>query len=163
MTEQVRPIDDRRFKGLPRPAGVPVTGIGDLGWNALRDLECPVLVLHEEQLVHNITTMADYCRHHRVELAPHAKASLSPQLIRRQIEAGPRGDRRDSGAGQGSAGYRSPSYSAGESACRSCCDPLDCDPCARSGRHGLLLLVIEGLDEVEQEPRKGSLRRQVTR
>jgi hypothetical protein len=91
MTEQVRPIDDRRFKGLPRPAGVPVTGIGDLGWNALRDLECPVLVLHEEQLVHNITTMADYCRHYRVELAPHAKASLSPQLIRRQIEAGASG------------------------------------------------------------------------
>jgi D-serine dehydratase len=83
MTEQVRPIDDRRFKGLPRRAGVPVTGIGDLGWNALRDLECPVLVLHEEQLVHNITPMADYCRHVRVELAPHAKTSLSPQLIRR--------------------------------------------------------------------------------
>jgi D-serine dehydratase len=59
MTEQMRPIDHRRFKGLLLPAGVPVTGIGDLGWNALRDLECPVLVLHEEQLVHNITPMAD--------------------------------------------------------------------------------------------------------
>jgi D-serine dehydratase len=32
--------------------------------------------------------MAHYCRHHRVELAPHAKTSLSPQLIRRQMEAG---------------------------------------------------------------------------
>ena len=84
----MRPIDDRRFKGLPLPAGMPVTRIGDLGWNALRDLEYPALVLHEEQLVHNITTMADYCRHHRVELAPHAKTSLSPQLIRRQMEAG---------------------------------------------------------------------------
>ena len=84
----MRPIDDRRFKGLPLPAGMPVMRIGDLGWNALRDLEYPALVLHEEQLVHNITTMADYCRHHRVELAPHAKTSLSPQLIRRQMEAG---------------------------------------------------------------------------
>jgi D-serine dehydratase len=83
MTEQMRPIDHRRFKGLLLPAGVPVTGIGDLGWNALRDLECPVLVLHEEQLVHDITPMADYCRHVRVELVPHAKTSLSPQLIRR--------------------------------------------------------------------------------
>jgi D-serine deaminase-like pyridoxal phosphate-dependent protein len=82
------PIDDRRFKGLPLPAGMPVTRIGDLGWNALRDLEYPALVLHEEQLVHNIITMADYCRHHGVELAPHAKTSLSPQLIRRQMEAG---------------------------------------------------------------------------
>ena len=84
----MRLIDDRRFKGLPLPAGVPVTRIGDLGWNALQDLEYPALVLHEEQLVHNITTMAEYCRHHRVELAPHAKTSLSPQLIRRQMEAG---------------------------------------------------------------------------
>ena len=81
-------IDDRRFKGLPLPPGVPVSRIGDLGWNALRDVEYPVLVLHEEQLAHNITTMADYCRQHRVELAPHAKTSLSPQLIRRQMEAG---------------------------------------------------------------------------
>ena len=81
-------IDDRRFKGLPLPAGAAVTRIGDLGWSALRDLEYPVLVLHEEQLVHNITTMADYCRDHRVQLAPHAKTSLSPALIRRQMEAG---------------------------------------------------------------------------
>jgi D-serine deaminase-like pyridoxal phosphate-dependent protein len=84
----MRPIDDRRFKGLPLPAGMAVTRTGDMGWNALQDLEYPALVLHEEQLVHNITTMADYCRHERVELAPHAKTSLSPQLIRRQMEAG---------------------------------------------------------------------------
>jgi D-serine dehydratase len=84
----MRPIDDRRFKGLPLPAGVPVTRIGDLAWNALRDLDYPVLVLHDEQLRHNIATMAEYCRHHRVQLAPHAKTSLSPQLIRRQMEAG---------------------------------------------------------------------------
>jgi D-serine dehydratase len=84
----MRPIEDRRFKGLPLPAGVPVTRIGDLAWNALRDLDYPVLVLHDEQLRHNIATMADYCRHNRVQLAPHAKTSLSPQLIRRQMEAG---------------------------------------------------------------------------
>jgi D-serine dehydratase len=84
----MQPIDDRRFKGLPLPAGVPVTRIGELGWNALRDLDYPVLVLHDEQLRHNIATMAEYCRHHGVELAPHAKTSLSPQLIRRQMEAG---------------------------------------------------------------------------
>jgi D-serine dehydratase len=84
----MRRIEDRRFKGLPLPPGVHVTRIGDLGWNAVRDLEYPVLVLHEEQMVHNITTMADYCRRYRVELAPHAKTSLSPQLIRRQMAAG---------------------------------------------------------------------------
>src|SRR4029453_11423220 len=85
---KMRPIDDRRFKGLPLPAGVPVTRIGDWGGDALQDLAYPVLVLHEKQLRHNIATMAEYCRHHRVELAPHAKTSLSPQLIRRQLDAG---------------------------------------------------------------------------
>ena len=88
MPEKMQPTDDRRFKGLPLTAGTPLTSIGELGWNALRHLEYPVLVLHEDALVHNITTMADYCRRHRVELAPHAKTSLSPQLIRRQIEVG---------------------------------------------------------------------------
>jgi hypothetical protein len=50
----MRPIEDGRFKSLPLSASVPVTWIGDPGWNALRDLE---YVLHEEQLVHNIATM----------------------------------------------------------------------------------------------------------
>jgi D-serine dehydratase len=88
MPGKMQPEDDRRFKGLPLTADTPLTRIGELGWNALRHLEYPVLVLHEDALVHNITTMADYCHRHRVELAPHAKTSLSPQLIRRQIEAG---------------------------------------------------------------------------
>jgi D-serine dehydratase len=88
MPARMQPTDDRRFKGLPLAAGMPVTRVGEFGWNALRHLEYPVLVLHEEELVHNITTMADYCRRHQVELAPHAKTSLSPQLIQRQIEAG---------------------------------------------------------------------------
>src|SRR5829696_1369069 len=88
MPGKMQPTDDRRFKGLPLTPGTALTRIGELGWNALRHLEYPVLVLHEDALVHNITTMADYCRRHRVELAPHAKTSLSPQLIRRQIEAG---------------------------------------------------------------------------
>ena len=109
----MRPIDGRRFKGLPLPAGMPVTRIGDLGWNALRDLEYPALVLHEEQLVHNITTMADYCRHHRVELAPHAKTSRIAAADPATDGGGSLGcDSRDCGARQGLAGYRSATYSA---------------------------------------------------
>src|SRR4029453_16974939 len=77
---KMRPIDDRRFKGLPLPAGVPGRRIGDLGGNALQARDYPVLVLHEEQRRHNIATMAEYSRQYRVQLAPHAKTSLSPQL-----------------------------------------------------------------------------------
>jgi len=80
----MRRIEYSRFKGLPLSPGVPVIRIGDLGRNAVRDLWYPALVIHEAQVVHNITTMADYCGRHRVELAPHAKTSLYAAAIRRQ-------------------------------------------------------------------------------
>ena len=69
------------------PAGMALTSIGDLGWNALRDWSIRYSRVHHEQLAHNLTTMADYCRRRRVELAPHTKTSLAPQLVRRQMEA----------------------------------------------------------------------------
>ena len=65
-----------------------LTSIGDLGWNALRDWSIRYSRVHHEQLAHNLTTMAVYCRRRRVELAPHTKTSLAPQLVRRQMEAG---------------------------------------------------------------------------
>jgi D-serine dehydratase len=130
---KMRPIDGRRFKSLPLPVGMPVTRIGDLGWNAVRDLEYPALVLDEEELVHNITTMADYCRRHRVELAPHAKTSLSPQLIRRQIAAGAWGATAATAAQvRGLLAVGSPTHSAGQSVGRSCGDRLDCGQCVVS-------------------------------
>jgi hypothetical protein len=131
------------FKGLPVPAGMPVTSIGDLGWNALLDLEYPALVLHEDQLAHNITTMADYCRDHRVELAPHAKTSLSPQLIRRQMEAGAWGATAATAAQvRGLLAIGVPRNSARESARRYCGDPLDRDACARCGGHSSAMSTV---------------------
>jgi hypothetical protein len=73
----MRRIDDRRFKGLPLGACLPVSRIGDLGWNALRDLEYPVLLLHQKQPGHTSPRWPT-AGHHRVELAPHAKTSVSP-------------------------------------------------------------------------------------
>jgi len=59
------------------------------GWNALRgDLELPVMLLHEEAMASNLSTMSDYCRHHGVDLAPHAKTSMSPEITQRQLQAG---------------------------------------------------------------------------
>lgn len=71
------------------PADVPVDAVGAQGWNALDgDLLLPVLVLKEPALRHNLELMARFCAHHGVSLAPHGKTSMSPQLVRRQLDAG---------------------------------------------------------------------------
>ncbi|HUM00222.1 MAG TPA: alanine racemase [Mycobacterium sp.] len=84
---------DWRFKGLPpswagrtpaqicadRPA---LFGDGPTG---------PVCVLRADALTHNLRTMADWCRDAGVEIAPHGKTHMAPQLFSRQLDAGARG------------------------------------------------------------------------
>ncbi len=48
----------------------------------------PVCVLRAEALTDNLETMAQWCRAHGVELAPHGKTHMSPQLAARQLSAG---------------------------------------------------------------------------
>jgi D-serine deaminase-like pyridoxal phosphate-dependent protein len=81
---------DWRFKGLPAGwSGRTVAQIcaeapdlfdaGPLG---------PVCALRDEALNHNLATMAGWCTRHGVELAPHGKTHMSPQLLARQFESG---------------------------------------------------------------------------
>ncbi|MET1019472.1 MAG: alanine racemase [Microterricola sp.] len=48
----------------------------------------PVMVLREDALAHNIRALADFAARHGLLFAPHGKTTMSPQLWRRQIEAG---------------------------------------------------------------------------
>lgn len=48
----------------------------------------PVCVLDADALTHNLTTMADWCRDAEVEIAPHGKTHMAPQLFARQLDAG---------------------------------------------------------------------------
>ncbi len=48
----------------------------------------PLMVLREAPLQWNIDLMARYCTNEGVELAPHAKTTMSPQLVHRQLAAG---------------------------------------------------------------------------
>ena len=48
----------------------------------------PACVLHADALTHNLETMAGWCRDRGVELAPHGKTHMSPQLAARQLAAG---------------------------------------------------------------------------
>jgi len=81
---------DWRFKGLPagwsgRPpadicADVPeLFGAGPFS---------PLCVLDAGALAHNLDTMARWCEGRDVELAPHGKTHMSPQLLAMQFAAG---------------------------------------------------------------------------
>ena len=48
----------------------------------------PLMVLRDAPLQWNIDLMARYCADERVDLAPHAKTTMSPQLVGRQLAAG---------------------------------------------------------------------------
>jgi D-serine deaminase-like pyridoxal phosphate-dependent protein len=75
-------------KGFPSVAEpVPLLEAGKQGWT-FADLVPPVLVLRGTALEHNVRLMAEYCRHHGVSIAPHAKTTMAPQLWLRQLEAG---------------------------------------------------------------------------
>ena len=63
-------------------------GLACPGDDALRDLDYPALVLHEDALESNLTTMTDYCAAAGILHAPHAKTSLSPQIVERHLRHG---------------------------------------------------------------------------
>lgn len=45
-------------------------------------------VLRAEAVAHNLATMARWCAERGVQLAPHGKTHMAPQLLARQLEAG---------------------------------------------------------------------------
>jgi len=81
---------DWRFKGLPAswwgrtPADVCAQSPGLFGAGAVG----PVCVLRAEALSHNLDTMHGWCHERGVELAPHGKTHMAPQLLVRQLDAG---------------------------------------------------------------------------
>lgn len=57
--------------------------------SALRgDVVLPALVLRESALENNLRVLANFTRRRGVRFAPHAKTSLAPRLLARQLEAG---------------------------------------------------------------------------
>lgn len=80
---------DWRFKSFPAGPAVPLRSVGQRGWNVLGgEFMLPVMVLKDSALRHNIELMARYCREHDVLLAPHGKTTMSPQLLKRQLDGG---------------------------------------------------------------------------
>lgn len=77
-------------KGLPsQPDGFAVRDIAGQGWSLLAgDLVLPAAVLKTSALKNNVEAMQAYVARSGVQLAPHGKTTLCPQLFERQLEAG---------------------------------------------------------------------------
>jgi len=91
--------DDNLFQSAPLPLagkglGAGATGLepGDMaaaGWRILAgDVSLPVAVLRDSALRHNLAWMRDFIAAYGVELAPHGKTTMSPELFALQLEAG---------------------------------------------------------------------------
>ena len=78
------------FKGLPAaPQRIRLGDIGRQGWNVMReDVPLPVMTLRRSALEHNLRRMSEYCETNGVELAPHGKTTMAPQLFKLQLDAG---------------------------------------------------------------------------
>ena len=78
------------LKGFPH--GQPplrLSQVAAAGWNVLAgDLPLPIALLKREALEHNLAWMQDRVRDWGIDLAPHGKTTMSPQIFRRQLEAG---------------------------------------------------------------------------
>lgn len=81
---------DARYKGFPPAAAAcPLDRIADLHWNLLKgDLPFPLAVLDQSALEHNIRWMQAFAAERGIDIAPHGKTTMSPQIFRRQLDAG---------------------------------------------------------------------------
>ena len=89
-SEVFDPVLDASWKGYPGSQPPRRLGeVGASGWNVLAgDLPLPLAVLRRAALSHNIDWMQRFARSRGIDLAPHGKTTMSPQLFARQLEAG---------------------------------------------------------------------------
>jgi D-serine dehydratase len=73
--------------GAPPGAETTIGEVGDHGWS-LRDLCPPVVTLRSSALAHNLDLMHSWIAAHGVELFPHGKTTMAPQLWERQLDTG---------------------------------------------------------------------------
>ena len=77
-------------KGLADTAAPPpADAVAGLGWRILEgEVSLPVAVLRDSALGHNLAWMRDFIAAYGVELAPHGKTTMSPELFALQLQAG---------------------------------------------------------------------------
>ena len=73
-------------RSLPR-SPISAADARTSGWH-LDDLWLPAVVLRGQALEHNVDRFARWCGDHGVDLAPHGKTTMAPQLWSHQLERG---------------------------------------------------------------------------
>lgn len=84
------PLLDDRIRGFPAGhAPVAAGEIGTLGWKPVDGrMSLPLISLDEGAFAANIRQMMAYVRGHGLEIAPHSKTPMVPELARQLIDAG---------------------------------------------------------------------------
>lgn len=77
-------------KGWPHAAGpLRRSAVAAQRWNVLRgDLPLPLSVVRRDALAGNLRWMQQFAREQGVDLAPHGKTPMSPQIMAAQLQAG---------------------------------------------------------------------------
>lgn len=82
---------DSTFKGMPDSAGrgIVLADIAHRGWNLLRgDLPLPVATIDGAAMAANSRWMRAFILAHGIQISPHGKTTMAPQLFKRQLEDG---------------------------------------------------------------------------
>lgn len=82
-------LDDQMRGVPPGIAGLDSRMVGKARWRPVDgSMSLPVLTLDETAFLANRDLMMAYVRSHGIDIAPHAKTPMSPDLARNLIEAG---------------------------------------------------------------------------
>ncbi len=80
---------DMRTKGIAAGVRQPRSGVRDKRWGLFdAHVATPVAALRDSAVAHNIEVMRTFCMRSGVQIAPHGKTTMSPELIARQLAAG---------------------------------------------------------------------------
>ena len=90
LQDLLDPLLDASFKGFPHTsAPLRRSQIAAQRWNVLDgDLPLPLAVVKQRPMRHNLGWMQRFATDHGVDMAPHGKTTMSPQLLQQQLDAG---------------------------------------------------------------------------
>ena len=90
LKDLLDPQLDRSYKGFPHNSGpLRRSEIAEQGWNVLRgDLPLPLAIIKGSAMKHNLGWMQRFAKSQDVDMAPHGKTTMSPQLLKRQLDEG---------------------------------------------------------------------------
>ena len=78
------------YKGFPgHLAPIDLADVGAQQWQVLQgDLPFPLAVIRQTALEHNLHWMQNFCNERGLDIAPHGKTTMSPELYQLQLQAG---------------------------------------------------------------------------